>query len=87
MIYLTNTINIHSHERITLEEFRITKTLYFSRLKKMDYHGRSLSFRNTYHSEDNVTWFKYNNYLYFSLATKPGSIQEKYYYGKQIINN
>ena len=89
MVYLTNTAYIlyPGHEEITSEEFRITKTLYFIRLGKMDYHKRMLLFSSTYHSDDNVTSIRYHNYVYFCLASNPGSIQECYYYGKQIVNN
>lgn len=73
------------HEMITSEEFRITKTLYFYRLRKQDYHGRILLFRNTFSSVGNVTRMLYNSYIYFALSSNPGSIQECYYYGKQKV--
>jgi hypothetical protein len=74
-----------SHEQIDGEEFKITKTLYFTRLKKVDASSRQLYFKNTYYSENNSCWLKYNNYVYFSLAFDPGSNQERYYYGKQKV--
>ena len=87
MAYLTNKAYVlyPVHEEITGEEFRITKSFYFARMRKMDYYTRTLFFKNTYYSEDNVTWLKYNSYIYFSLASNPGSIQELYYYGKHKL--
>ena len=89
MAYLTNQAYrlYPKHEEITEEEFRLTKSVYFARLNKMDYFSKMLTFRNTYHSKDNITWIKYHSYVYFVIAHNPGSIQEYYYYGKQIINN